>query len=336
MANSEYIKYLKEYMSNRLSAADKKKLLSHIANDKNLDEQRKAEMQHMPDDIDRDVSLEMWRNINKQIQSPKRTFKPRISFLLRAAAILILPILASWLTYTFVRSDMSVVAEMPPAVLHVPNGQMVSMVLPDSTLVWINSASTLTYHNKFGLSDRTVELSGEAYFEVAKNKKIPFVVKTSEFDIKVTGTSFNVKAYPGDNLNTVTLISGSIDLITVEETFSLQANQQLVYNKKEKRVNNREIPRAELFSDWKSNSIRYENEQMEHVGKDIERLFNVKITYNNERIKYYLFTGTIHNVSLVDFLETICRVAPFRYEISQGNIIIHEDQTRAEYYIDVP
>ncbi|MDL2255970.1 FecR family protein [Parabacteroides sp. OttesenSCG-928-K15] len=256
-------------------------------------------------------------------------------YLLRAAAILILPLLASWLTYTFIKRDAPVVDKVLSAVLQVPNGQMVSMVLPDSTLVWVNSASTLTYHNNFGTTDRTVELSGEAYFEVAKNKDLPFLVKTSEFDIKVTGTSFNVKAYPGDKLNTVTLISGSIDLITLGETYSLQANQQLVYNKSEKNVVSRDIPKAEFFSHWTNNSMRYENERMEHVGMDIERLFNVKVTYSNEKIKNYLFTGTIKNVNLVDFLETICLVAPFRYEISKGNILLHEEPIRIEYYTDV-
>jgi len=332
MVNDEYIKYLKEYSDGVISSADKEKLLALIENDKDLDSFLHDEMENMPDTIDENISLNMFKNIQAQCKPVEKVRSiSRFQRFGWVAALIILPLIASILTYFLSTSDVNLVSASP-TIINVEKGQRIKVVLPDSTLVWLNSASALVHHNQYNLSDRTVELSGEAYFEVHKNKDLPFIVKTPNFDVKATGTSFNIKAYPEDDNDIVTLISGSVDMITTQAVYNPEPNQQMVYNKQTKTVAGRSELNAELFTLWRSNTIRYNNENMDHVARDIERIFNMDVSFDKENIKSYQFTGSITCTSLDAFLEAVCIVAPIRYEISETKITFYEVPARVKYY----
>lgn len=98
--------------------------------------------------------------------------------------------------------------------IRIPAGQRAQMDLPDGSVIWLNSQTTLTYDEDFGKKDRKVTLDGEAYFEVAHNKEIPFYVQTENIKVQVTGTKFDVCSYKGSNSFIARLIEGSINLLT--------------------------------------------------------------------------------------------------------------------------
>lgn len=108
------------------------------------------------------------------------------------------------------------------------------VVLPDGTRVSLGTRTSFSYDSRYGKSERIVQLEGEAYFEVAKDKDKPFIVKTKEQSIEALGTKFNVSAYPTDSLLTTTLLEGSV-LLTTQNLLHptvLKPNEQFVYNKR--------------------------------------------------------------------------------------------------------
>ncbi|NJK96145.1 MAG: FecR domain-containing protein [Bacteroidales bacterium] len=118
-----------------------------------------------------------------------------------------------------------------------PLGSRSIVMLPDGTKVWLNSGSKISFSNTFGKSSRDLKLEGEAYFAVAKNKKIPFVVHTSAINITALGTAFNVKAYDDDNIIETTLEEGSVKIESISKTGKISAplilkpKQKAVFNK---------------------------------------------------------------------------------------------------------
>ena len=110
-------------------------------------------------------------------------------------------------------------------------GQRAQTVLPDGSKVWLNASSKLVYHNSFWSSDRQIDLSGEAYFEVESDKEHPFIVKTKQLTVEATGTAFNVNAYAPDHVAAVTLVKGKVAVtIDQKKTISLSPGEKIDYN----------------------------------------------------------------------------------------------------------
>jgi|AGTN01.3.fsa_nt_gi Fe2+-dicitrate sensor, membrane component len=161
--------------------------------------------------------------------------------------------------------------------IEVPVGQRASVILTDGTKVWLNAGSTLIYPAKFDKKSRTVELSGEGYFEVAADKRKPFMVHTSMLNVKVLGTKFNVKAYADENVS-VALAEGKVQVSANDNRVSLtlQPNEKLSYLKNGQLVYDRSID-AEAISGWTSGELLFTDERLEDIVRTLERRFDVTI-----------------------------------------------------------
>ena len=131
------------------------------------------------------------------------------------------------------------------------------MLLPDSSIVYLNSGSELKYVTEKNL--RTALLSGEAWFDISENKEKPFIVQTSQYDIRVTGTKFNVKAYPADEAFATTLEKGSVQIlslnnIVLEQPETLTPGQQFVFNKTDGSVAVKKV-NTKMYTAWKNNEL---------------------------------------------------------------------------------
>lgn len=132
---------------------------------------------------------------------------PTLRWAARIAAAVIIAVSGYYMTTNYIYNK-----DAQPQTITVPAGQRAQITLADGTRVWLNAQSTLTYASDFGRNDRNVELDGEAYFEVAKNKKLPFYVHTEMHKVRVVGTSFNVCAYKGSKEFETTLVEGIVDI----------------------------------------------------------------------------------------------------------------------------
>jgi len=227
----------------------------------------------------------------------------------RIAAIVALIISVSIALFYIVRDITSDADPMMYSETIVPLGSQTKIILPDSTIVWLNSGSSLKYHQTFGKKDRVVTLTGEAYFEVKKDKSKPFLVNTDNIEIKVLGTVFNVRAYDEDEDIVINLIEGSVHLnfpkVNNSETLTLKPNDKVIFNKISKTIDFTKADAARSAL-WTTGKLCFVNATIEQITKDLERKYNVNIHITNQKISNEIFSGSINvNQPLNDILRYI-------------------------------
>lgn len=184
--------------------------------------------------------------------------------------------------------------------VEIPKGGQYQLILQDGTKVWLNAASSLRYPLAFPVNERRVELTGEAYFEVAKNKAKPFKVFTKRQKVEVLGTHFNVNAYPDEATTKTTLLEGSVSVS------SLQSNAKIIIKPGEQSslegdaggttINSEEIDTDEAVA-WKNGYFMFENEPLESILRKISRWYDVDIEYQEGDLTHKLFSGTLSRYS---------------------------------------
>lgn len=240
-----------------------------------------------------------------------------------AVAILMLTVFCTqYLTRQSVESVSSRMAEF-----YVPYGDQQQLVLPDGSIVWVNAGSILIYPSEFTADTRTVYLSGEACFNVAKNPDLPFIVSTQHLDVQALGTIFSINAYPGTVETTATLEEGSVqvDMKSAELPASvLKPNEQLIYSHLTHAVTISKVDAGEV-SAWKDGYLIFKNASFEELVAALERKYNVTINYNAEKYKgstYYVKFNP--DESIEDALLILKHlVEGFRYRITGKTISIN-------------
>lgn len=209
-----------------------------------------------------------------------------------------------------------------------PIGAKSIITLPDGSVVELNAGSELTYPAYFNGDIRKVSLRGEAYFEVSKDEKHPFIVEASDLAIKVLGTHFNIIAYDDDENIITTLLEGSISVRKThsasdkEDAIILKPNQQLIYNRKDDSLNMKEVD-SELYVLWKDGQYYFENEKFSDIVKKLERGFGVKITIGSAELETLAFSGVFpKNNRLEQILNAFKKHRNFDYKRTENGIII--------------
>lgn len=231
-------------------------------------------------------------------------------------------------------------------------GSKSKVQLPDGTTVQLNAGSRLTYNKEFGKNLREVNLVGEGYFDVKRNKEIPFIIHTANIDIKVLGTVFNVKAYPEASKTETSLIQGSIevtiknrpnDKIILSPSEKLVVENNIFKGKKESatddrlpesfetqpliavnklKYNNKDSSIAEI--QWIDNKLVFRDESFAELALDMGRWYNTTISINDPALSEIRLTGIFENETIEEALEALKVSTFFRYEKKGNNIIIHK------------
>jgi transmembrane sensor len=209
--------------------------------------------------------------------------------------------------------------------LSTANGETYSITLPDHTVVYLNAASSISYPASFAtLNERKVELSGEAYFEVAKDSSHPFIVRTADQEIKVLGTHFNVNSYKDDGNTKTTLLEGSVQIgfsSNKNETGTIIKPGEQAYIKAN-RIYIDQV-KAEDAIAWKNGYFRFNNETLEQAMNKIARWYNVKIEYKDQSIKNKNVYGSLSRFSnIADVLNLLELTEAVEFEIEGNKIIV--------------
>lgn len=199
-------------------------------------------------------------------------------------------------------------------------GQKSSVTLPDGSRVMINSASTISYTSDYNVKERSVSLSGEAYFEVASNADLPFVVYADGVSVTAVGTEFNVKAYAEDPCVVTTLIEGCVRTEAGAQCELLTQAQESVYDKKTDLLSAYDVKDISRAVPWIRNELLFANESLAEIAVTLERMYNVAIVFEDDAVKEYSYTGLIRNNSLQNVLELISSTSPVGYRMSSDTI----------------
>lgn len=292
------------------------------------------------------------------VSEPGRKFS--LPTFLRYAAIFISAVAITWFFKPSSSSDLSA-NKAHFFNIKVAYGSKTTIELPDSSLVILNSGSTLSYPDKFETASRTVKLTGEAFFEVKKNSRRPFYVQTKDVTIKVLGTKFNVKSYPDELTSETTLVSGSVEIsqnnTEIDKTkkkstapIFLKPNQKAIFTRttgitelkdlaKEKtkepiktqpaipvllvaKIAVQDQKDTEIDIAWKNNKLILNNDSFGEIIKVLERWYNVEIILKNPSLADVRFSAKFDRESISDVLNALNIIEPFHYEINKNMITI--------------
>jgi transmembrane sensor len=264
-----------------------------------------------------EINYALKRFMNRIANNPEASEKGKgkktefITWILRAAAILSIPLLlttiyfyqeARSLNSEYITSNSS---EKSYNTFQASLGARTQVALPDGSLVWLNSGSTLTCPIAFNSQSRNVELKGEAFFEVVKNPKVPMIVSAGNIKVKVYGTRFNVNSFLDGGSIETTLVDGKVTIISGDsrEEYQLSPGYTAHYSPEDQKIQMNKVIEMDAFTGWKEGKLLFQNEPFSEIIKKLERWYNVDIQLSDASIGTYTLYATFFDESIEEILN---------------------------------
>ncbi|MBC7687929.1 MAG: FecR family protein [Aquabacterium sp.] len=260
-----------------------------------------------------------------------------------AAAVIIVALLA--LNHT--NNKQVLKNELAANVVTTRPGSKSKVQLPDGTQVWLNADSKISYKNNFLGDIREVTLSGEAFFDVVKDKTRPFIIHTGSIDLKVLGTAFNVRSYPNEKTTETSLIRGSVEILlhnNPDKKYILKPNEKLVVNNSitkaagsknqdENTGQDQQImtlskilfdkqDSSNIETRWTNDLLDFDGTPFANIVTELERLYKVRFIIKDEKLKQVRFTGVFSNKSLDEVMEALRISGQFQYKFKNDVVIV--------------
>nr|WP_321412179.1 FecR family protein [uncultured Carboxylicivirga sp.] len=262
--------------------------------------------------------------------------------LTRVAAIIISFVLGGAAFYLIQNNFNKEVPVVKFSEIVTPLGAKTKVVLPDGSIVWVNAGSRLKYSNLFNESNRKILLEGEAYFKVAKNKDLPFVVDAYGFLVEAVGTEFNVKAYEEEETIVTSLVEGKVKLNHKTEKIAknvyLNPNHRATFYKsdtqeksKPRLVINTNVDLTPIIA-WRDNQLILDKELLKDLAVKLERMYDCKFHFDADEIRNYEFTGSINNLTLNEIMDVIKISSPIKYNIKGNDVYVRRDEQRSRKF----
>ncbi|WP_337965535.1 DUF4974 domain-containing protein [uncultured Flavobacterium sp.] len=200
------------------------------------------------------------------------------------------------------------------------NGKTFQVQLPDGTNVWMNAGSSLKYPTYFSGSDRAVILTGEAYFEVAHNEKMPFRVFSNGQEVEVLGTHFNIKAYLNEPVMKTTLLEGKIKISEGDNNMLVKPGQQVIVSLGKHAMNITSVNTESALA-WKNRLFYFENAKYDEIMREIERWYDVDVVYKG-KIPDERFEGAIQKDLKLDQVLKMLESKDVHFKVSGKEVIV--------------
>lgn len=202
-----------------------------------------------------------------------------------------------------------------------PKGGQYHIVLPDGSKVWLNAASSLRFPTSFSGNERRVEITGEVYFEVAHNAKMPFIVKANETEVAVLGTHFNMMAYPDEKVMKTTLLEGSVKVSRAGKSAMLAPGQQARLSTSSENIRVLDDVDMDKEMAWKTGYFQFEDDNLESIMRQVSRWYDVDIAYEGNASREH-FTGRLPRNANVSKVLKILSLSGVKFRIEGKSIIV--------------
>lgn len=262
------------------------------------------------------VSLQ-FEQIRKKIRikSTRKRVKNLISILSKVAAVLFIPLFAATLYLYLNKTDSDKILT-----LYTQNGEQTSVILPDGSKAWLNVDTKLSYPVNYGVKSRKIELEGQAYFEVMKNKELPFEVLSGTIVTKALGTKFVVSAYSGASAVKSSLIEGSVEIKCGKVTEILTPGQQFFYSREKSEMSIHSFNETDEMA-WKNEQLIFRLTPYSQVIKELEKWYNVNFDYNPALFESETFSAKFKRYeTLENVLQVMSKAGKFDYRID-GKVV---------------
>ncbi len=269
-------------------------------------------------------------NISADRQTTEReiTANPSKSLYLKIAASVVFILSMSYLLY---QVNVSQSEENTPVALiekSTKAGERSQFRLPDGTLVHLNAGSSLVFPKAFGSNQRAVELKGEAFFDVKRDEKRPFTIASGTLTTTVLGTSFNIKAYPGETKEEVWVLTGKIKVQPQRDKHSRSAeqvlipNQGVVFDRTTRQITKKELDVRDAVA-WREGWLIFESEKLEDVLRELERWYGVEFEIQDTSVLQTHVTLKQQNETLLAVMEVLKYLTGLEYTIQNKKVILH-------------
>jgi transmembrane sensor len=358
MMNDRFIKLLTKELSDELTDAEREELTGLLHENREYRELKEIlEDYWKRDRAQYAVNATMFKKVLEKINAeeipsivPRRRFLPVYRY--GAAAVIL--VVAGLLILRSRRSTGSKKQSIVTTWLNQTTKPTFKskLTLSDGSVITLNSATALKYPDHWSDSSREVFLNGEAYFDVARDATRPFIIHTSKMNIKVLGTSFNVKSYQNEVSSEATLINGAIEVTLID-----RPSDRIILKPKEKLVVQNNIPvkkeagpaadpspqdnagketrytvtnltyftnkdKTVIETSWVENKLVFSDKDFEQLSGQLERWYGVHIEFMNDRVKEYRFTGLFEKESLPEALDAMRMIEHFNYKIKNSTVYI--------------
>lgn len=313
-----------------------------------------------PGSAEKDFISDGWRKLEQSMSADQAqpqssdvpptdelVFRDRPRFLFwRIAAVILVIVTAGFAIWWMPPSRKTPVALDPanspiPNQVSTKNGSRTKIDLPDGSIIWLNGGSKLSYPNGFSAHCREIRLTGEAYFEIKTDPEHPFMIQTRQLEIRVLGTSFNVRAYGNEGKTTTTLIKGKVEIRIAGDPDShiiLKPHEKLTVvdhlsrasgpgeGKPQYQISRivpdtmAGIPPDEIA--WVSNKLVFKNESFREVAFQMERWYDVTFVFRNKALEKEVLTGAFGKEKLEDALSALALTTPFHYQILHDTVYL--------------
>ncbi len=225
------------------------------------------------------------------------TFRLQLGTVFRYAAVILLTLSGSFALQYYLQESEPIAMQT----ITVPAGQRINIDLPDGTNVWLNARTTIQYPITFAKGNRTIHLDGEAFFDVKKDEKHPFIVQTKKYHVEVLGTKFNIESYSDSEVFETTLMQGKVSLFS-----PLNRNNEIILRPNQKAYLHDGKLNIDSISDytqyrWIEGLICFKNSEFNEVMKDFEKYYKIKIIVKNKKVRQYKYTGKFRQTDGVEY-----------------------------------
>ena len=328
MADLKYINnLLKRFVDGLYTRKDADDLLKHFHAGKyntEISEAIDTVWEEMEEDEVSSLQHQQYREEARLLLSRIRKPEKRFSFIpyLRYVAIVAVILSIGWGGFRLIRSNQEKVLTYTE--VHVKNGEHKRVILPDGTSVTLNAGSYLRYPREFITDVRRIEMNGEAFFEVTRDEEKPFLIHTKDADVKVLGTSFNVKAFDMDEQLTVSVQTGKVQVDLPEAMMRLLPDEQFVMDKTKGEFQKRNED-ARLSTVWIKGGLYFNRTPIRTVVNELVRMYNRTIEFApGAEYDDYIY-GEHDNKSLEAVLKSIQYSTDIKYRIENDKIVLYKN-----------
>lgn len=262
-----------------------------------------------------------WAKLNESINHSGKRKVVSFKEFVQVAAIIVFTLGLGWMSHYFYSNTIAN-RNIEIRTVEAIKGQIKEVFLADGTHVWLNADSRLSFPSNFTNKTREIELHGEAYFEVTSNEKNPFLVKTGNHTVKVTGTKFNICEYPGDKMIETTLVEGKVKIITGDLFKDLQPGEQSTFYTETAEVLIGEKD-FDIYTAWREGRYEFRNEPVTKIFQIMERWWDVEIEYNETAFKHEYISGVLRkHKPIKQHFEVINELVPIKFSIDYDKIVV--------------